>query len=275
VGDTARLIVDSSANSGAWNMALDEALLESAVHRGRCTVRIYRWSEPTVSLGYFQRIDEIEPESPWAGLPHVRRLSGGGAVLHHLEWTYSCTVPSGHPAIRVPNSLYELVHRRIIDVLKEFGVDAALRGDAFRAAGAGRSEAEVTPAIADCTPDRGFTPVGRSSPCRPSTKPAAQPFLCFSRGDARDVVLRGRKIVGSAQRRRKGAVLQHGSILLQASPFAPQLPGIVDLADDFLLAESLGGQIGRSIAASLTGTVIAVEPAAEEVEAAAWIQSGK
>ena len=59
-------------------MALDEALLESAVHRGDCSVRIYRWEEPTVSLGYFQKEREIDPQSPIADLPRVRRLSGGG-----------------------------------------------------------------------------------------------------------------------------------------------------------------------------------------------------
>jgi len=255
----ARLLIEQQPNSGAWNMALDEALLESAVHRGRCTVRVYRWSEPTVSLGYFQRSDEIEPGSAWAALPRVRRLSGGGAILHHLEWTYSCAVPPGHRAIRTPGSLYETAHRRIVDVLNEFAVEAALRGES---AGTTAFQGRREDAALDGRP---WKAVLRDAG-RPSDGP--QPFLCFARGDSRDVVLHGHKIVGSAQRRRKGAVLQHGSILLQASPFAPELPGIVDLAGDFPPAEFLGEQIGRSIAVALSETIETAAPTAEELVAA-------
>lgn len=217
-----RVIVEAEPNCGAWNMALDEALLESALQDGACTVRIYRWSEPTVSLGYFQKPDEIAVASPLAPLSKVRRLTGGGAILHHHEWTYSCTVPCGHPAVRRPAELYETVHRAIIDVLRRYKVEATLRGEANR-------EAKV-PA-------------------------AAGAFLCFSRGDPRDVVLRGSKIVGSAQRRRKGAVLQHGSILLRASKHAPHLAGIGELLSDFGEPPELGAALGRSIAASLSACV--------------------
>jgi lipoate-protein ligase A len=261
----ARLIVEARPNSGAWNMAVDAALLESAVHRGCCTVRVYRWSEPTVSMGYFQRDDAIDAASPWAALPRVRRLSGGGAILHHHEWTYSCAVPAGHPAIRTPHALYETVHRRIIAVLEECSVKLALRGDAERAAGAGRSEASVSAADSS---NRGIASAGRSSPGHPSTQATAKPFLCFSRGDARDIVLQGHKIVGSAQRRRKGAVLQHGSILLRASPFAPHLPGIADLSEEFETAESLGECLGRSIALPVAGSIDGAELTAEELAAA-------
>jgi lipoyl(octanoyl) transferase len=224
-----RLIIESQPNSGAWNMALDEALLDSVVHRGECTVRVYRWSEPTVSLGYFQSADDIDPQTPWAALPRVRRLSGGGAILHDHEWTYSCAVPAGHPAIRTPHALYETVHRRIIDVLAECGVHAALRGD--------------------------------ESPA------AAEAFLCFARGDSRDIVYRGRKIVGSAQRRRKGAVLQHGSILMRASPLEHSLEGIADLFDGFPATDFLGDRFGRAIATVLGDAIDESGPTAEEI---AW-----
>ena len=233
---TIRLITDPAANSGGWNMALDEALLESAVHRGDCTVRIYRWKEPTVSLGYFQREGEIDPESPWANLPWVKRLSGGGAILHHHEWTYCCAVPAGHPAIREPYRLYEAVHRKIIELLQTFGIEATLRG-------------EVDQPQADQP--------GQS-----------RPFLCFSRGDSRDILLDGHKIVGSAQRRRKGAVLQHGSILLRASEFAPEFPGIVDLAAGCPVDESLGATLGMSIAAGISGNVTRSKPTDAELNAA-------
>ena len=95
-----------------------------------------------------------------------------------------------------------------------------------------------------------------------------QPFLCFSRGDSRDILLNGHKIVGSAQRRRKGAVLQHGSILLRASEFASEFPGIADLAADCLTDESLGVSLGMSIADGLAGSIARSEPTDAELNAA-------
>lgn len=234
---TCRLILDSQPQIGTWNMALDEALLESAVQFAGCAVRIYRWSEPTVSLGYFQKPGELDPSSPLNSLPQVRRLTGGGAILHHHEWTYSCIVPSGHPSIRVPGELYAALHRRIIAVLSEHGITANLR------------------CHADTKNDALHTP--------------ASPFLCFFRGDPNDIVLNGRKIVGSAQRRRKGAVLQHGSILLRRSEFAPDIPGIADLSPDFEPSESLGEQFCRAIAKLFAENVIESEPTANELRFAA------
>ena len=80
--------------SGAWNMALDEALLESAGDDPMATLRFYRWSEPTLSLGYFQRSAERAAHIASRDCPLVRRASGGGAILHDAELTYSLTIPT-------------------------------------------------------------------------------------------------------------------------------------------------------------------------------------
>ncbi len=187
-----RLIVDAEPRSGAMNMAVDEALLLGVVAGGPLTLRFYRWSEPTVSVGYFQRdTPELEPGGRFAGLAWVRRLSGGGAIIHHHELTYSVCVPSAHPLASQPGHLYMEMHLAIARALAEMGLQAEPRG---------------------------------------AGDPANRTFLCFSRGDPRDLVIGGNKVVGSAQRRRQGAILQHGSILLGGSPFAPELPGILDLA---------------------------------------------
>ncbi len=213
---TVRVVIEPEPQDGVRNMALDEALLEAALDRDECTVRWYRWIEPTISLGYFQKAEGF------AGLPGpfelaiVRRLTGGGAILHQHEWTYSCTVPPGHPLAEHPTRLYDLVHARIVMALAEQKILAALRGEAL-------AEREVT-------------------------------FLCFGRGDPRDIVLKGHKILGSAQRRRRGAVLQHGSLLLRSSQHAPQFPGLVDLVPEiegleaaigFEFVSALGAAIGR------------------------------
>lgn len=192
---------ETSAGSGTWNMAFDEALLERCLEHHLCHVRLYRWQSPTVSLGYFQ---DYQPESipgHLRSLEVVRRLSGGGAILHHHELTYSCTVPPKHPLAKTPTEIYRLVHECLIDRLQKQGIFSAMRGAAH-------------------------------------AFPQGEPFLCYSRGDENDVLCQGHKIIGSAQRRRRGAVLQHGSILLKRSPHAPEFPGIEDLCGGATFTES-------------------------------------
>jgi lipoate-protein ligase A len=189
-----QVIVDQSARTGAWNMALDEALLEAAVAEAGTFLRWYQWDKATLSLGYFQAPDEVLANPEWGDLPVVRRLSGGGAILHEHELTYSCALPSTHPRTTDPYQLYLDVHGRLIQVLQSHGFDVKLRGTRF----------------------------GKDGP--------AEAFLCFSRGDEMDVVLGAHKLLGSAQRRRRGAILQHGSLVLRRSVHAPQFPGLFDLA---------------------------------------------
>lgn len=197
--------------SGQWNMDKDAELLERAV-AGGAALRFYGWNEPTVSVGYFQAGETISVPPRFAGLPMVRRLSGGGAILHHHELTYSCVIPKTHPLAISPGRLYDLVHEAIIRVLSQRGIDARMRGnEAFE----------------------------------------DQSFLCFARGDARDIVIGRHKIVGSAQRRRQGAVLQHGSLLLQASEWTPEFPGIAELTGIRLDPTSLIPDLSREILEAL------------------------
>lgn len=258
--DRCRLLIDAAPRSGAENMAGDEVLLESAVRDRLCTVRIYRWKEPTVSLGYFQRPDDLTA-APLKRLPTVRRLTGGGAILHHHEWTYSCAVPAGHPAIRIPGRLYAAVHRRIVALLRAYGVTASLRKEAAETA------PRATSAAFSAAPSVG-----------PSSKAA---FLCFLRGDENDILLRGHKIVGSAQRRRKGAVLQHGSLLWKASAYAPHLPGVLDLSPDVLspdvfpadaLPAAGAEQLGRCLAGLFSSHIEPGEFSLAEQQRAAALQ---
>ncbi len=173
-------------------MAIDETLLQAAIDHHECAVRWYRWSVPTISLGYFQSLAACHADATWTSLPIVRRLSGGGAILHDQELTYSCVLAAEHPFARTPSGLYALIHEVLISALVERGIPVAVRG---------QTSPELNTA-----------------------------FLCFGRGDAQDVVLAGFKVLGSAQRRRKGAVLQHGSLVLEKSPLTPQFPGVFDLA---------------------------------------------
>jgi lipoyl(octanoyl) transferase len=199
-----QLWVETMPRSGVDNMAIDEALLNRAVKHSVATLRWYRWSEPTVSLGFFQHEHEVDHQRGLAPLPSVRRLTGGGALVHQHEWTYSLTIPASLAARREPYAWVELVHRACCDwIHAEFQLSARLRGETIA-----------------------------QSP---------EPLLCFLRRDAHDVVCDGHKVLGSAQRRRKGALLQHGGLLLQASPHAPELLGLCDLTPQaFSMAQAVG-----------------------------------
>ena len=194
-------------------MAVDEALLEAAESRGQWSLRFYQWSEPTLSLGYFQSISELGDR--WQHTALVRRSSGGGAIMHDAELTYSLAVPSNSPLARQPLRLYEAVHLGIVACLEEYGIEARL-----------------------CqTPND--TPLKN------------QPLLCFGRRSAGDVLVGEAKICGSAQRRRRGAVLQHGSIVLGTSPLAPQIAGLDEIAalriDPVELADALAVELSSRL----------------------------
>ena len=201
----ARLIIDKQA--GAMNMAIDEALLLSAPRTGP-TLRLYEWEEPTLSLGYFQNAAERERHEASRGCPVVRRSTGGGAILHDQELTYSFVAPVEFlaPLVRDGKSasqlLYFAFHESLVQALGDLNMQASLCARALQL-------------------------IGR------------EPFLCFQRGTEGDVLLAGAKICGSAQRRQRLAVLQHGSVLLRRSPFAPELPGIFELAGKAISFQTL------------------------------------
>lgn len=188
-------------------MALDEALLIDAAENSIATLRFYQWNEPTLSLGYFQRYNDRHQHAASRACAIVRRQTGGGAILHDHELTYSLALPPVHPLARKNETLYSVVHDAFI---------AGLR-------------ATISTTDADWVLTRRNQESSLSS--------NVEPFLCFRRQARGDVLLSnsshpdsgGAKILGSAQRRHRGAVLQHGSLLLEKSPAAPELPGIRDL----------------------------------------------
>ena len=107
----------------ALNMALDEALLRTAGERGRPLLRVYRWSAPAVSIGFFQRFSpELAP-----GRPVVRRPTGGGLVDHARDATYTVVAPPGHALYRMPTAeSYRVIHEAVVVALQRIGVAARL-----------------------------------------------------------------------------------------------------------------------------------------------------
>lgn len=203
-------------------------MLEQTASDGITRLRFYRWSSPTVSLGYFQRFKDFQAYLEGIGLASsefplsvVRRATGGGAIVHHHDWTYSIAMSAdqskaighGHS-----NSLYDSAHRAVVAWLKRFEIEAELWSQNLTGQSKSASQTE------NCG----------AKGC---------PFLCFQRRHAGDVVLAGFKIMGSAQRRLASAILQHGSLLLATSPFADSLPGVADLRAD--LSHDLKGFAGH------------------------------
>jgi lipoate-protein ligase A len=186
-----------TAGDRFWNMSLDQAILESVDQTVRNTgkaspvIRFYTWQRPTLSLGYFQPHRDALPR--FESVDRVRRATGGGAILHHRELTYSITVPVQSRDTGSRQWLYRSCHGAIAQALRDWGI--------------GLKPYRLTGRVA-----------GKESS-----------FLCFQRRTDEDLILNGYKIVGSAQRRAKDAVLQHGSVLLAASEFADELPGVFDL----------------------------------------------
>ena len=151
-------------------------------------------------------------------LSAVRRQSGGGAILHDLELTYSLAVPERHPLAANRIQTYRVVHQSLIEALRQLGIEAAMFGRGAAAPG--------------CT-SVGETPAPRTLAAR------RQPFLCFQRRSPGDVLVGDVKIAGSAQRRCRGAVLQHGSLLLARSHAAPELDGLKELSGKAIVAEEM------------------------------------
>ena len=195
------MVVDPPA-AGAWNMAVDEALMEHVARTQGAWLRFYAWETPTLSLGYFQPYAERASHTASAPAVVVRRATGGGAILHHHEITYCLAIHEGWHGERRSEWLYGEVHQALIDALRSFGVEARLHAPT-------------------------------------SSRSADEPFLCFERRGGGDVILGRQKIAGSAQRRRHGATLQHGSLLLRASPLAPELLGVEELAGRSIPPEEL------------------------------------
>ncbi|MXY94550.1 MAG: lipoate--protein ligase family protein [Caldilineaceae bacterium SB0670_bin_27] len=175
-----RLIIEDSPRSGAANMAVDESIAEAAASGDvPPTLRFYRWQSPTVSLGRFQKIADIdEARVAEQGYDLVRRATGGRAILHVDELTYSVAGPIAEPQMS----------GGVMDAYMRFS-DALLSG---------------------------LTSLGLSAENAGARARAGRDLsaACFEMPSAYEITAGGRKLMGSAQSRREGYVLQHGSLPL-------------------------------------------------------------
>jgi lipoyl(octanoyl) transferase len=177
-----RLVV-SGHGAPAWNLALDDALLALAREGDVPTLRLYAWQPHALSLGRFQDAAPSTLHLAPGTAEIVRRPTGGGAILHADEVTYSVVVPGGHPLFpKDPMEGYSRFHAPLVRALR--GLGAVVR-------------------------DRG-------GDAPPHARPSG--FFCFEEAASCDVIAgTGEKLLGSAQRRTRTGFLQHGSLPLDGS----------------------------------------------------------
>ncbi|HUB87396.1 MAG TPA: hypothetical protein VMB22_05855 [Verrucomicrobiae bacterium] len=171
-------IFNSGKCGAAFNMALDEALLENAARLAKPVLRFYGWAEPAATFGYFQKFSEVERATLLR--PLIRRPTGGGIVPHDADWTYCFTVPPNHEwHLLKAEASYRRIHEWIQAAFAKLKIKTELAPDQKKSAG-----------------------------------------QCFVGHEKFDLLWRGRKIAGAAQRRNKLGLLIQGSVQPPPVPVA-------------------------------------------------------
>ena len=173
------LLLNSGKCDAAFNMALDETLLEAMPRLGKPVLRFYGWTEPAATFGYFQKYAEAAAAIKLR--PLIRRPTGGGIVPHDADWTYAAIFPAGHEwhSLKAEES-----YRRIHDWLRL----------AF-------AELKIETELAPCCSKFQISNFKFQIPC-----------ACFVGHEKFDLLWHGKKIAGAAQRRNRLGLLIQGSV---------------------------------------------------------------
>lgn len=213
------LLYDSGAIHPFLNMAMDEVLLTQWEGRP-VLVRFYAWSPPGLSLGYFQKYEEMErsPVLEECGAVITRRITGGDAILHINELTFSITGLEGQiPFQGSVESSYHRIHNALAKGFERFGLISSVRG-----------------------------------PSKESHEKLAEDAngRCFYRVTGYDLVAQEKKLVGSAQRRTQGMVLHHGSIPISPNPMTPKSADLSTLSQQKLSYRQVADAVRTGLEAS-------------------------
>jgi lipoyl(octanoyl) transferase len=211
--------VETKPGKGSWNMAVDDFLFQNLGEKPETYLRFYSWERPTVSLGYSQKYDKVLDADYCrrTGIDIVRRMTGGKLVLHFNEVTYSICSSDTDLFTGSLKGSYRLISQALIAGLEKMGIKASL------------------------------------------SQPPPQAYVrgnlpCFSYPAEDEIVVKGRKIAGSAQKREEGKFLQHGSIPLineeQRLRSVSKLKAGRDSVRMISISEVLGKSLGFTQAAS-------------------------
>ena len=235
-------------------MAHDEAISEAVRQKASPpTLRIYRWDRPSVSIGYFQKVSEIDLDyCKERDYPVVRRLTGGRAILHDDELTYSFSSSRDDPLFKgTLHHDYTLISKALVEGLRYLGVEAAI---SFR---------KKRPAD--------------------SRSPA-----CFQSVSFGEITVAGKKIIGSAQKRYKDGFLQHGSVMLRSNTEAlrnvlrlngePPLPApgsLQECGTGGITFDSLASAVKEAFEKELQARLIIDEPSKIELRTTKELEKNK
>lgn len=173
--------LNTGFNNAAYNMAVDEAIMQFVAEGiSPPTLRFYGWTPSAISLGYFQSAErDVAVENCRAqGVDIVRRITGGRAILHDKELTYSIVLPENYPGIpKTVTESYKMLSQGLLAGFVQLGLDARL------------------------------------APLHKGKLGGFSSGACFDAPSSYELVINDKKIVGSAQVRQHGVILQHGSIV--------------------------------------------------------------
>jgi len=226
-------VIHTPAAAGPWNMAVDEAILEAAgQHLVPPTLRLYAWQPACLSIGYTQEIAGVDRSAlARSGWLLVRRPTGGRAVLHVDELTYSVCAPSDEPRLAgTVLSSYARLAQALLHALLLLGLPAQTQ--------------EVSP-----------PPAGAPGP------------VCFELPSNHEITVAGKKLVGSAQARHRTGVLQHGSLPLYGD--LTRITRVLQFADENARQNAAARLLERAttVAACSGGRIVAWNEAAAAIEA--------
>lgn len=230
-GNSTWRLITHTARDGAWNMAVDEAILQAVAARSIApTLRLYAWEPACLSLGRAQSYADVDPgRLAERGWDLVRRTTGGRAILHQNELTYAVIAPEDHPLMRggVLES-YRRISEALVRGLEQLAIVVAVQGS------------------------ESLSEEARANP------------ICFEVPSAYEITIQGRKIVGSAQVRKRKTVLQHGSL-----PLTGDLGQICDVlhysSEDMRLKAKRDLLARAATLEALVGRVISWQEAAEAI----------
>ena len=173
------LFLNSGKCDAAFNMALDEALLEAMPRLQKPVLRFYGWTQPAATFGYFQKFSEVAAATHLR--PLIRRPTGGGIVPHDADWTYAAIFPVGHEwhSFKAEES-YRRIHDWLRLAFAELNIETEL-APCCRKLESGNQKSEI-------------------------------PSACFIGHEKSDLLWHGKKIAGAAQRRNKLGLLIQGSV---------------------------------------------------------------
>jgi len=182
-------LINTGFNTPAMNMAIDEALLTSKLP----VLRFYGWKPAGLSLGYFQDIKDINVNFCKKNkIDIVRRITGGKTVLHDKELTYSFIINES----LMPKSIiesYKVISKGILLALKELGIDASMKEEINK----------------DLSIEKNTNITNHKN-----NKLKNNSAVCFNEPSYYEIISNNKKIVGSAQTRKNGKLLQHGAVLI-------------------------------------------------------------